>query len=126
MRKRAVSGEQCSGFLATSLISKNITNITLIIDIKFYKVIYFIMKVIWQPKALKQLKKVGDQIIQERILLAARGLGEFPDVPNIKKLMKHEYGYRLRVGNWRILFNAFDEVSIVSIEEVKKRDERTY
>jgi mRNA interferase RelE/StbE len=84
------------------------------------------MKVIWQAKALKQLKKVGDQIIQERILLAARGLGEFPDVPNIKKLMKHEYGYRLRVGNWRILFNAFNEVSIVSIEEVKKRDEHTY
>lgn len=84
------------------------------------------MKVIWQPKALKQLKKAGDQIIQERILVAARGLGEFPNVPNIKKLMNHEYGYRLRVGNWRILFNAFDEVSIVSIEEVKKRDERTY
>lgn len=84
------------------------------------------MKVIWQPKALKQLKKVGDKIIQERILFAARGLGAFPDVPNIKKLMKPEYGYRLRVGNWRILFNAFDEVSIVSIEEVKKRDEHTY
>ena len=84
------------------------------------------MKVIWQPKALKHLKKVGDQIIQERILLAARGLAGFPDVPNIKKLMNHEYGYRLRVGNWRILFNAFDEVSIVSIEEVKKRDDRTY
>ena len=74
------------------------------------------MKIIWQPKALKQLKKVGDQIIQERILLAARGLVEFPNVPNIKKLNRHEYGYRLRIGNWRILFNAFDEVSIVSIE----------
>ena len=57
------------------------------------------MKVIWQPKALKQLKKLGDPIIQERILVAARGLGAFPDVPNVKKLIKHEYGYRLRVGN---------------------------
>ena len=26
----------------------------------------------------------------------------------------------------RILFNAFEQVSIVSIEEVKKRDEHTY
>lgn len=84
------------------------------------------MKVIWQPKALKQLKKLGDQIIQERILVAARGLKSFPNVPNIKKLMNYEYGYRLRVGNWRILFNAFDEVNIVSIEEIKKRDEHTY
>lgn len=28
--------------------------------------------------------------------------------------------------NWRILFNAFEEIDIVSIEEVKKRDEHTY
>jgi mRNA-degrading endonuclease RelE of RelBE toxin-antitoxin system len=32
----------------------------------------------------------------------------------------------LRVGNWRVLFNVFEEVSILSIEEVKKRDEQTY
>jgi len=84
------------------------------------------MKVIWQPKALKQLKKIGDRIIQERILDATRGLAFFPDMANIRKLVSHEYGYRLRVGSWRILFNAFEQVSIVSIEEVKKRDERTY
>lgn len=84
------------------------------------------MKVIWQPKAFKHLKKIGDRIIQERILVAVRGLAMFPNTPNIKKLMNHEHDYRLRVGNWRILFNVFDEVSIVSIEEVKKRDERTY
>jgi len=40
--------------------------------------------------------------------------------------VNHEYTHRLRVGNWRVLFNAFDEVSIVSVEEVKKRDEQTY
>jgi mRNA interferase RelE/StbE len=77
-------------------------------------------------QCVKTVKKGEDQIIQERIVLAARGLAGFPDVSNIKKLLNHEYGYRLRVGNWRILFNAFDEVSIVSIEEVKKGNERTY
>lgn len=84
------------------------------------------MKVIWQPKALKQLKKVGDRAIQERILTATRELSAFPACPKVKPLVNHEYGYRLRVGNWRILFNAFEEISIVSIEEVKKRDEHTY
>ena len=33
---------------------------------------------------------------------------------------------RLRIGNYRILFNFDDVVKIISIEEVKKRDERTY
>ena len=84
------------------------------------------MKVIWQPKALKQLKKIGDRIIQARILDSTRRLAAFSDMGGIKKLINHEYRYRLRVGNWRILFNAFEDVSIVSIEEVKKRDERTY
>jgi len=84
------------------------------------------MDVIWQPKALKQLKKIGEYNTRERILRATRGLEDFPNSANIIKLKNHEYGYRLRVGDWRILFNAFEEVEIVSIEEVKKRDERTY
>ena len=37
-----------------------------------------------------------------------------------------EYSHRLRVGDWRILFNVLEEISIANIEEVKKRDESTY
>jgi hypothetical protein len=35
------------------------------------------MNVIWQPRALKQLKKIGDRSVQERILGATRGLMSF-------------------------------------------------
>ncbi len=82
--------------------------------------------VVWQPKALKQVKKVGDQSIQERIFAATRELANFPGCSNIKQLVDHPYSYRLRVGNWRVFFDVFDEINIVSIEEVKKRNERTY
>lgn len=84
------------------------------------------MDVIWQPRALKQLKKVGDRTIQGRILAASRGLSQFPACPNVKRLANHERTYRLRVGDWRVLFDVFAEISIVSIEEVKKRNENTY
>ena len=84
------------------------------------------MEVIWQPKALKQLKKIGDRAVQERILMASRGLSEFPNCSNVKRLTSHDYTPRLRVGDWRILFNVFEEISIASIEEVKKRNESTY
>ena len=84
------------------------------------------MEIIWQPKAVKQIKKIGDRIVQERILSASRGLADYPACPNVKRLVNHEYTHRLRVGNWRILFNVFEEISIASIEEVKKRDESTY
>jgi mRNA interferase RelE/StbE len=84
------------------------------------------MNVIWQLKAMKQLKKIGDRTVQGRILTATRGLADFPACSNVKRLTNHEYTHRLRVGNWRILFNVFEEISIASIEEVKKRDENTY
>jgi len=48
------------------------------------------MNVLWQPKALKQLKKIGDRSVQERILAATRGLATFPGCPNIKQLVNHE------------------------------------
>ena len=46
---------------------------------------------------------------------------------NVKVLTDHAYGYRLRVGNFRVLFDyQGGDVCIVSIEEVRKRNERTY
>jgi len=45
---------------------------------------------------------------------------------NVKALTNHEFGYRLRVGNYRVFFEFDGAVRIVSIEEVRKRDECTY
>jgi mRNA interferase RelE/StbE len=45
---------------------------------------------------------------------------------NVKALKDLEYGYRLRVGNYRVFFEFDGAVRIVSVEEVRKRDERTY
>ncbi|BCX82899.1 mRNA interferase RelE/StbE [Methylomarinovum caldicuralii] len=84
------------------------------------------MEVIWTPKALKQLVKLKDQQTRVRIVQAARNLSAFPNVPGIKALKNHHYGYRLRVGDYRVLFDVLDHAHIVSIEEVKKRDARTY
>jgi len=71
--------------------------------------------------------KIGDRKVRERIVKAVALLDNFPDCQNIKALTPHKSDYRMRVGNWRILFDMIDETpAIISIEEVKKRDERTY
>jgi hypothetical protein len=41
-------------------------------------------------------------------------------------LTNHEHEYRLRVGSYRVLFNWDGTIKVVEIEEVRKRDERTY
>ena len=48
------------------------------------------------------------------------------DWNQVKQLVNHKYDYRMRVGRYRVLFNCENEVKIIRIEEVKKRDERTY
>lgn len=54
-------------------------------------------------------------------------LKAFPNCANVKRLTNHLYAYRLRVGDYRVFFDfQGGEARIVSIEEVKKRDEHTY
>lgn len=85
------------------------------------------MGILWQPKAGKQLLKIGDRKLRERIVKAVATLEHFPNCSNIKALRNHHYDYRMRVGDWRIMFDLIDDVPmIISIEEVKKRDEHTY
>ena len=84
------------------------------------------IEITWKPRALKQLRKLKDPVGQRRIVAAVGGLGKFPDVANVKALMNHDYDYRLRVGDFRVLFNLFESIEVAGIEEVKKRNERTY
>ena len=80
----------------------------------------------WTAKAAKQLRKL-DRKAQVGIRDAvSRKLPEFPNCSGVKALTGHFCGYRLRVGNYRVLFNHDAFIEIISVEEVKKRDERTY
>lgn len=78
----------------------------------------------WTRQALKQLKKI-DHTRQKQIVIAVRDLKQWPDCQNVKHL-RNRPGYRLRVGRYRVFFDVADRLKIVTIEEVKKRDDRTY
>ncbi len=80
----------------------------------------------WRPKALRQLRKLEASVSVEIRKAVTDELVDFSDSKNVKKLTNHEYGYRLRVGRHRVFFNFEGKVQVVLIEEVKKRDERTY
>jgi len=74
---------------------------------------------------VKQLLKLHTQH-QTQVRDAVSKLATMPDVNNVKTLSHHEYGYRLRVGDYRVLFDWQSAIKIISVQEVKKRDERTY
>ncbi|MCP1572353.1 type II toxin-antitoxin system RelE/ParE family toxin [Herbaspirillum rubrisubalbicans] len=79
----------------------------------------------WTPKAAKQLRKL-DPHVRAWIYRAVQSLTHMPACQNVRSLVQHEYGYRLRVGHYRVLFDWTAEVRIVEIQEVRKRDDRTY
>lgn len=83
-------------------------------------------RVDWTPKAAKQLRKLplAAQVsirdaVQEK-------LPHFPKCSGVKALVNHEYGYRLRVGNYRVLFDFKGSIKLIRIEKVGNRDEHTY
>ncbi|HEY9317286.1 mRNA-degrading endonuclease RelE of RelBE toxin-antitoxin system [Achromobacter deleyi] len=79
----------------------------------------------WARKAVKQWLKfpTADRI---RITAEITRLQLFPALSNIKALSNHEFGYRLRVGQYRVLFDVRTEIRIIDIQEVRKRDDNTY
>ena len=71
-------------------------------------------------KALKDLSKVHKAEVK-KILYKIEELEKFPQVPNLKKLTNFEPPYRLRVGNYRVLFDIED--NILTVYRVKHRKE---
>lgn len=69
-------------------------------------------------KVLQSLARTDRTRIAEKI----KFLGENPDNPSldIKPLEGQPY-YRLRVGQWRVIFDRDDEVKIIAIEKIKPR-----
>ena len=69
-------------------------------------------------KALQSVPQPDRTRITEKIVV----LGNNPDNPclDIKKLQGEPF-FRLRVGQWRIIFDRDNEVKIISIEKIKPR-----
>jgi len=69
-------------------------------------------------KALKDLTKLHKQEVK-KILSKIELLEDYPNISNIKKLTNFEPPYRLRVGDYRVLFDIEDDV--ITVYRVKHR-----
>jgi mRNA interferase RelE/StbE len=67
-------------------------------------------------KKLQSLGRMERNRITEKIVM----LGHDPDNPalDFKRLEGQPY-YRLRIGDWRIIFERQDELKIIAIEKIK-------
>ena len=80
----------------------------------------------WMPRAARQLRRLPKHA-QMAIRDAVQDkLPYFPACSSVKRLVDHEHGYRLRVGDYRVLFDFDGAIRLVLIEKVGRRDESTY
>ena len=78
-------------------------------------------KIFFTDIALKNLKKYSEDD-KKRILKKIEELPDDPfNMPNVKKLIDFYPSYRLRVGNYRILFEKKDNLQIIDIIDILHR-----
>lgn len=71
----------------------------------------------FEPAALRQFKKL-DKFVQARLKPKIRALAENPRPRDAKKLKGYENTYRIRVGDYRILYEVHDNILLVLVVKV--------
>ncbi len=72
--------------------------------------------------ALKERKRI-DSSSRKRVDVALKKLIETPRPPGAKKLVGRQLDWRIRVGNYRILYEVDDEASIITVWRIAHRRE---
>ncbi len=76
----------------------------------------------FRRSAEKDLRKL-DRTVRRRVLRAIDGLAGDPRPDGCRKLVGSEDAFRIRVGDYRVIYTVDDVVRIVAIENVRHRRE---
>ena len=78
-------------------------------------------RVIYQPAALKALRRM-DARTADRIMTKISALAVDPLAPNANaKKLRGVDGYRLRVGDWRVIYALRHDVLTVAVVKIASR-----
>ncbi|GAX34636.1 type II toxin-antitoxin system RelE family toxin [Nodularia sp. NIES-3585] len=72
--------------------------------------------------ARKMFRKLSQEL-QDRIQTKIDDLAIEPRPNGVKKLKGEENSYRIRVGDYRVVYDIFDDVVLVSVVSVGHRSE---
>jgi len=76
----------------------------------------------FRRSAEKDLRRL-DRTVQRRVLQAIDGLAQIPRPDGCRKLVGTEDAFRIRVGDYRVIYTVDDAVFIVAIENIRQRRE---
>lgn len=77
-------------------------------------------KISWRSAALRDLKRL-DRQVASRIVSAVEALVKDPLPRGVRKLSLGENTYRLRVGDYRVIYSVLERQLVVEIVHVRHR-----
>ncbi|MCL0082032.1 type II toxin-antitoxin system RelE/ParE family toxin [Dehalococcoidia bacterium] len=81
------------------------------------------------PAADRDLERLKGRIRRqdfERLRVAIGGLADEPRPRGVRKIKGAERAYRIRVGNYRVVYEIYDNENLVLLLQVARRTETTY
>jgi mRNA interferase RelE/StbE len=80
-------------------------------------------RVLLRPAAQKFFRKLRDKSLATRLVVAMRGLATDPRPPGCEKLAGVADLFRIRVGDYRIIYHIRDEALLVLVVKIGHRRE---
>jgi mRNA interferase RelE/StbE len=74
----------------------------------------------WKLSALRELKRLDRQVVP-RIVTAVEALSADPFPHGVKKLHGGEMTYRIRIGDYRVIYEVIADRVLVEITRVRHR-----
>lgn len=74
----------------------------------------------WRRSTKKDLRRIAPHEVA-RIVAATHKLAEDPFPSGSGKLSGSEHAYRIRIGDYRVVYEVFPELGLVAIERVAHR-----
>jgi len=77
-------------------------------------------KITWKKSAFQELKKIQNEYIP-KIIDSVEKLSADPFPPGVKKLSGSDKTFRIRVGNYRIIYEIEKQILTIQIIRVRHR-----
>ncbi len=81
-----------------------------------------VYRILIERAAEKDLARLSPEI-HERVISAIRGLATIPRPPGCRKLAGGKNDWRIRVGDYRVIYEIADEIRVVRVNRVRHRRE---
>jgi mRNA interferase RelE/StbE len=74
----------------------------------------------WKKSTRKDLRKLPSATV-DKIIAAVGGLAENPFPHGVEKLSGSEHAYRIRLGDYRVVYELVAESKLIEVQRVRHR-----